>query len=141
MVKPKITGRCLHYEFVPQVKYKYLTRLVSIMALFGFRKAETGVRFPYKAPILTYVYVELLQRLGNLNKGKHMFAIILILAIIGVLLWLINAYVPMDGKIKKILNIVVVIGVILWLLNVVGVFGYLKSVPAPHVQMTSAEMI
>jgi hypothetical protein len=69
-----------------------------------------------------------------------MFTIIIVLAVVGVLLWLINTYVPMDGKIKKILNIAVVVCVILWLLNVLGVFGYLKSVPAPHVQNT-IEMI
>ena len=62
-----------------------------------------------------------------------MFGIILVLVVVGVLLWLINAYVPMDAKIKKILNIVVVVCVVLWLLNVIGLFGYLKTVPAPHV--------
>ena len=70
-----------------------------------------------------------------------MFTIILVLVVVGIILWLVNTYVPMDGKIKKILNIAVVVCVILWLLNVLGVFGYLKSVPAPHVQATSVEMI
>jgi hypothetical protein len=41
-----------------------------------------------------------------------------VLIVIGVLLWLINNYLPMDGKIKSILNAVVVIVVILWLLQV-----------------------
>lgn len=45
------------------------------------------------------------------------------LIIVGVLLWLVNAYIPMDGKIKKILNIVVVICVVVWLLSVFGVLG------------------
>lgn len=70
-----------------------------------------------------------------------MFGIIVVLAVVGVLLWLINTYVPMDAKIKKILNIVAIIAVILWLCNVFGVFGYLKSVPAPHVMAPSVEMI
>ena len=39
---------------------------------------------------------------------------------VGVILWLINAYVPMDAKIKKILNIAVVVIVVLWLLYAVG---------------------
>jgi hypothetical protein len=47
--------------------------------------------------------------------------VIVILVVIGVLLWLINTYVPMDGKIKQILNVVVVIGVVVWLLQVFGV--------------------
>jgi hypothetical protein len=52
-----------------------------------------------------------------------LISILIVLVIIGVALWLVNAYIPMDGKIKKILNIVVVIIVILWLLSVFGVFG------------------
>lgn len=53
--------------------------------------------------------------------------ILLILIVIGVILWLVNQYVPMHAKIKRILNIVVVIIVIIWLLNVFGVWGSLKS--------------
>ncbi len=49
--------------------------------------------------------------------------IILALVIVGVLLWLVNTYLPMDGKIKSILNVVIVIAVILWLLRVFGVLG------------------
>ncbi len=57
-----------------------------------------------------------------------LISIIITLIVVGVLLWLANTYIPMDGKIKKILNIVVVVVVILWLLNVFGVWGHLKSV-------------
>ena len=42
---------------------------------------------------------------------------------VGVLLWAVNTYIPMDGKIKQILNIVVVIAVVLWLLQVFGIFS------------------
>lgn len=48
--------------------------------------------------------------------------IVIVLIIVGVLLWLANRYIPMDGKIKTILNVVVVIAVILWLLQAFGVF-------------------
>jgi hypothetical protein len=59
--------------------------------------------------------------------------VIVILIVIGLLLWLANTYIPMDGKIKQILNIVVVIAVILWLLNVFGVFSMdLGNVPRIH---------
>jgi len=44
-----------------------------------------------------------------------------------VLLWLVNNYIPMDAKIKSILNIVVVIAVVLWLLSAFGVLGPLSS--------------
>jgi len=56
--------------------------------------------------------------------------IVITLIVVGVLLWLVNTYIPMDGKIKKILNIVVVVVVVLWLLNVFGVMGNLRNVRA-----------
>jgi hypothetical protein len=54
--------------------------------------------------------------------------IVVSLIVVGVLLWLVNTYIPMDGKIKKIINIVVVVVVVLWLLNVFGVMGHLRDV-------------
>ena len=57
-----------------------------------------------------------------------LITIVITLIVVGVLLWLANTYIPMDGKIKKILNIVVVVVVIVWLLNVLGVWGHLRSV-------------
>jgi hypothetical protein len=56
--------------------------------------------------------------------------IVITLVVVGVLLWLVNTYIPMDGKIKKILNIVVVVVVVFWLLNVFGVWGHLRDVRA-----------
>ncbi len=56
-----------------------------------------------------------------------LLTILVVLIVVGVLLWLINNYIPMDGKIKKILNIVVVIVLIIWLLKVFGLFNYLKD--------------
>ena len=52
---------------------------------------------------------------------------IIILVVVGVILWLINRYIPMDYKIKRILNIVVVIIVIIWLLSVFGVISSLSG--------------
>ena len=54
--------------------------------------------------------------------------IIIVLIVVGLLLWLVNNYIPMDGKIKSILNGVVVILVVLWLLQAFGVLGSLNSV-------------
>ena len=56
--------------------------------------------------------------------------IVISLIVVGVLLWLVNTYIPMDGKIKKILNIVVVVVVVLWLLHVFGVLDNLRNVRA-----------
>ncbi len=54
--------------------------------------------------------------------------VVIILIVVGILLWLVNAYIPMDAKIKKILNIVVVIAVIIWLLQAFGLLGAIGSV-------------
>jgi hypothetical protein len=56
------------------------------------------------------------------------FTILLVLVVTGVILWLVNNYIPMDQKIKSILNAVVVIIVIIWLLNAFGVIDYLKRI-------------
>lgn len=53
--------------------------------------------------------------------------LIITLIVVGVILWLINSYIPMQATIKKILNVVVVIVVILWLLSVFGVIGPLSG--------------
>ncbi len=55
-------------------------------------------------------------------------SIVLTLIVVGVLLWLINSYIPMDSKIKGILNGVVVIVVVLWLLQAFGVLGALNGI-------------
>jgi hypothetical protein len=49
--------------------------------------------------------------------------IVMVLIVVGVVLWLINRFIPMQGTIKSILNAVVVIAVVLWLLNVFGLFS------------------
>jgi hypothetical protein len=54
--------------------------------------------------------------------------VLIVLIVAGVILWLVNNYVPMDGKIKRILNVVVVIVVIVWLLKIFGIFSYLKDI-------------
>ena len=47
-----------------------------------------------------------------------LIGLVLVLVIIGVILWLINNYIPMDAKIKKIINVVVVVAVIIWVLGI-----------------------
>jgi hypothetical protein len=53
--------------------------------------------------------------------------VVLTLAVVGVLLWLVNRFIPMQSQIKGILNGVVVIAVVLWLLKVFGLFQYLTQ--------------
>lgn len=54
--------------------------------------------------------------------------VVIVLIVVGVLLWIINRFIPMAGAIKSILNAVVVIAVILWLLSVFGVLGSLSTI-------------
>jgi hypothetical protein len=57
-----------------------------------------------------------------------LLTILIVLIVAGLLLWLVNNYIPMDSKIKNILNVVVVVVLIVWLLKVFGVFVYLKDI-------------
>ena len=57
-----------------------------------------------------------------------LISLIVILVVVGVILWLVNTYIPMDAKIKSILNVIVVIVVVLWLLQVFGILGNMNEV-------------
>lgn len=57
-----------------------------------------------------------------------LLTVIVVLIVVGVLLWLVNNYIPMDGKIKSILNAVVVILVVLWLLQIFGLLGAINGI-------------
>ncbi len=54
--------------------------------------------------------------------------LVMVLIVVGVLLWLVNRFIPMQGTIKSILNAVVVIAVVLWLLNIFGLFHSLSRI-------------
>jgi hypothetical protein len=51
-----------------------------------------------------------------------------VLVVVGILLWLVNRFIPMQGTIKSILNGVVVIAVVLWILNIFGLFHSLSKI-------------
>jgi len=55
-------------------------------------------------------------------------SLVITLIVVGVLLWLINAYIPMDGKIKLILNMTVAVVVVLWILNTMGLIDSLLGI-------------
>ena len=63
--------------------------------------------------------------------------VILVLIVVGVILWLINRFIPMAGSIKTILNVVVVIAVIFWLLNVFGVLSSLSRIRVGKVTLSA----
>lgn len=54
--------------------------------------------------------------------------LVIVLVVVGLILWVINRYIPMQSTIKSILNVVVVIVVIMWLLNVFGLLGNIMSI-------------
>jgi len=54
--------------------------------------------------------------------------ILVALIVVGVVLWLVNNFIPMAGSIKKLLNWVVIIAVVVWLMNVSGVLHYLSRI-------------
>jgi hypothetical protein len=54
--------------------------------------------------------------------------VVIVLIVVGVVLWLINRFIPMQSTIKAILNAVVVIAVVLWLLNIFGLFNYFAHI-------------
>ncbi len=57
-----------------------------------------------------------------------LLTILLVIIVVGVLLWLVNSFLPMDHNIKKILNVVVIIIIIVWLLKVFGIFSSLMDI-------------
>ena len=54
--------------------------------------------------------------------------LIVVLAVVGVLLWLLNTYVPMDAAIKRIINIIVIVAVVLWLLKAFGLLDSISTI-------------
>jgi hypothetical protein len=56
------------------------------------------------------------------EREMPLLQVLVVLVVVGLLLWLVNSFIPMQGTIKSILNAVVVIAVVLWLLNIFGLF-------------------
>lgn len=55
-----------------------------------------------------------------------LLSLIIVLAVVGVLLWAVNQFIPMEPRIKQILNIVVIIAVVIWLLSLFS--GYFPKI-------------
>jgi hypothetical protein len=73
-----------------------------------------------------------LARKQGRSKIMPLIQLLEVLVVVGVLLWLVNHFIPMQGTIKSILNGVVVIAVVLWLMNTFGLFHSLSRI---HVGM------
>ena len=68
------------------------------------------------------------RRQNREDYNMPLIHVVVVLIVVGVVLWLINRFIPMAGSIKTILNAVVVIVVVLWLLSVFGVIGSLSNI-------------
>lgn len=63
-----------------------------------------------------------------------LLTLVVTLIVVGILLWMVNNFIPMDGKIKKILNIVVVVCVVVWLLYAFGILGRTGDIRVPQIR-------
>jgi NADH:ubiquinone oxidoreductase subunit 2 (subunit N) len=68
----------------------------------------------------------------HIGRDMPLVTVVITLCVVGVLLWVINRYIPMQGQIKGILNGVVVIVVILWIMKIFGLFDYLSQFKVGH---------
>ncbi len=62
-----------------------------------------------------------------------LISLVVTLVVVGLLLWLVTTYIPMDATIKKIIVAVVVFVVVLWLLQVFGILGSIGNIRVGHV--------
>jgi|GEM_PF-189685 len=74
---------------------------------------------------LTFVMYDLVK---IKNLIMPVLTILVVIIVAGVILWLVNSYIPMQRTVKNILNAVVVIILVVWLLNVFGILDSLKNV-------------
>lgn len=63
-----------------------------------------------------------------------MLGLILTLVVVGVLLWLLETYVPMNATIKRVIQIIVIFAVVIWLLQEFGILSSLQNVPVPKLR-------
>jgi 1-acyl-sn-glycerol-3-phosphate acyltransferase len=79
------------------------------------------------------LYKDLLfSYISQFGAGPRLITAVITLVVVGLLLWLVNRYIPMQGQIKGILNGVVVIVVVLWLMGLFGLFGYISQFRIGH---------
>ena len=88
-----------------------------------------------RVPVSSNLIGKAVASAGEIERQKKMplIQVVVTLIVVGILLWLVNRFIPMAGSIKSILNAVVVIAVVLWLLNV---FGLLQSLSNIHIGKT-----
>lgn len=88
---------------------------------------EARIKQILNSVVIIAVVLWLLNAFGILSIFPRVLVSLVVgLVVVGLLLWLVNTYIPMDARIKQILNVVVIIAVVVWLL---GAFGIISGVP------------
>jgi hypothetical protein len=60
--------------------------------------------------------------------SMSLLTVVFVIIVVGILLWVVNRFIPMDSKIRSILNAVVVIVLVFWLLDVFGIIDSLRGI-------------
>ena len=113
-------------EYIPHMANSELeSRGQAICALAHGRSLD---------PVVFLIWIFLYDSYAGEGGSMPLIQLVIVLVVIGVLLWLVNNYIPMDGKIKKILNGAVVICVVVWLLFAFGVLNHSGDIRVPRLQ-------
>lgn len=86
-----------------------------------------GVRSPRRIEAIRAQYP--IKTQPTRRSAIPLIQLVIILVVLGVILWVVNTYIPMDATIKKFLNVVVVLVAVLYIL---GAFGILDSLSGIH---------
>ena len=120
-------GRSLTYgEFIARS-----LGLAAWLEARGVRAGEAVVFSAENSPELALLYFAALHvgaRIVQGNPTMSLLTLVFVIVVVGVLLWVVNSFIPMDSKIRSILNAVVVIALVLWLLDVFGILGSLSRI-------------
>ena len=97
----------------------------KVITNFTYRRI--GESFSLFLNKLFSIGIEFFREKNSFYHGAEEMQILIALIVVGVLLWLVNSFIPMAGSIKSILNAVVIIVVVVWLLNVFGLMHYVTN--------------
>jgi signal transduction histidine kinase len=120
----KVDAGKMTFEEIP---FRLASSISAMLHLFETKIQEKNLKLisKYDKNIPVVLLGDAVRYKNRSKTLMPLFNILLVLIVAGILLWLVNTYIPMDQKIKKIFNIVVVIVIIVWLLKV---FGLLNSI-------------
>jgi len=119
--------------------YQFVITLVVVGLLLWLVNAYIPMQRQIKGILNGVVVIAVILWIANLYKifllgylaqfgaGPRLITAVITLVVVGLLLWIVNAYIPMQRQIKGILNGVVVIIVVIWLMGLFGLFGYISQ--------------